>query len=934
MNQYGNDYIEEIQNEHQRSFEFDEYPQFQEYYSNQISSGFKKPTKIIVTEIYDEKIPLYKNNMRRKEYLNYYSGQSSPYSNYNEYHRIGNGYHRMAQKKLLSQDKNIYLSERKDINVNSNYNDYYSDYNKQLYFGGTDLREEYSSPSNNRVNIRKKVHRGSTTPQPIRNYYTLRNDEDFLENFQYYESKNIKDKNNKKYQSITRVTGYSNLIPLNNKKLENNLTNINYNNVNISRYKNLNQELQYNYNKKEKPQTPEIIRTTEIIEETKKSIIPKETDTSIKNTTVQVQNSRRKHESTKLPQTTTNISKTRIQTTSNKYESIKLPETTSDISNIVKSRFESTSIPKTTTTTTSNISNIVKSRFESTSIPKETSTTSNIVKSRFESTSIPKTTSTTSNIVKSRFESTSIPKTTSTTSNIVKSRFETTSIPKETSTTTDILKETRFESSKKAENIGTTSYEDIIKKLDIKNTRSTTPSVQPHYKINIDTSKYNTNSDKYYFRRSIGKYKYKSNISDTDIINSRKNNALYDAKNVKKLDIVEKNSKPKENKNISNISKVNISNISTKYNKNDNSSSLSNFSSNIVKNRFDSLNSNTNYNNLSNLRLNENKTTTKTTTTTTEVNKIDINEILNNLRNINTDNNITKEKESYKSINIKNINSNNDDNIIKEKESYKSINIKNINSNIDNNRREKESYKSINIKDVSTNNDDNIIKEKESYKSIINIKDIRANNNIKENASKYLNRNYENNIRIHTYNQGVELEPYNNEYNSQYMNINEQRRDIDNRNIGYYENKKMSKIVKKKKVRQTTPKMKMKKKLLGDNYKYYESKFMLNPNENTSINSYTLHQRRNERKIYGNEFYEEKKIIKKSNKLKPKKKGYRAKSKKIIKKSVRMPNKTGEEENYIIYNKYYEGNYCDGDEEEYEEHEEGNNYGQREFYYQ
>ena len=52
MNQYGNDYIEEIQNEHQRSFEFDEYPQFQEYYSNQISSGFKKPKKIIVTEIF------------------------------------------------------------------------------------------------------------------------------------------------------------------------------------------------------------------------------------------------------------------------------------------------------------------------------------------------------------------------------------------------------------------------------------------------------------------------------------------------------------------------------------------------------------------------------------------------------------------------------------------------------------------------------------------------------------------------------------------------------------------------------------------------------------------------------------------------------------------------------------------------------------------
>jgi len=33
-------------------------------------------------------------------------------------------------------------------------------------------------------------------------------------NFKYYEKNNIKDRSNKKYNSITRVTGYSNFIPL------------------------------------------------------------------------------------------------------------------------------------------------------------------------------------------------------------------------------------------------------------------------------------------------------------------------------------------------------------------------------------------------------------------------------------------------------------------------------------------------------------------------------------------------------------------------------------------------------------------------------------------------------------------------------------------------------------------------------------------------
>ena len=136
----------------------------------------------------------------------------------------------------------------------------------------------------------------------------------------------------------------------------------------------------------------------------------------------------------------------------------------------------------------------------------------------------------------------------------------------------------------------------------------------------------------------------------------------------------------------------------------------------------------------------------------------------------------------------------------------------------------------------------------------------------------------------------------------------------------------------------------MKKKLLGDNYKYYESKFMMSPNENTNINSYTLHQRRKEKVVYGTEIYEEQKLYKSNKAKRHKKKGYRAKSKKIIKTKM-MPINGEEDNNYVIYNKYYASNYCDGregeeegevegEEEEYEEYEENHNYGQRQFYYQ
>ncbi len=295
MDAYEQNYRKINKNPHKRSFELEEYPQLQEYYSNQMNIVHKKPRKIIVTEIYDEMIPRNTiNNMKRKEFFNYYTESKSPYHNHLKFKSIG-------QKKIFPQYNNRYLTGRQDMNYDSTFNQQFSEYNKKLYFGGTDLREEYSSPSNNRINIRKKICRGSNTPQPIRKYYNdIKGDEDFIENFQYYESKNIKDKSNKKYQSITRVTGYSNLVPLNYRRSENSITHIdsnrnnfdnNFNKISSSRY-NYFKELKHNYSnvdvyknknnniinlksqfeEKKRPQTPEKITQVQIEKTTKKYV--------------------------------------------------------------------------------------------------------------------------------------------------------------------------------------------------------------------------------------------------------------------------------------------------------------------------------------------------------------------------------------------------------------------------------------------------------------------------------------------------------------------------------------------------------------------------------------------------------------------------------------------------------------------------------------
>ena len=823
MNQYRQSYKDMNQNQCQRSFEFVEFPELKEYYSNQINSGYEKPKKIIVTEIYDESMPLNRKNIQRNEYFNYYTESKSPYHSNSAIQKI-------RQKRMFSQNKNMYLAGRNDIydmydmrmNNNSSVNGFMSDYNKQLYFGNTDLRNEYSSPSNCRVDIRKKVCRGSNTPQPSRNKFGMRGDEDFIENFQYYESKNIKDKSNKKYQSITRVTGYSNLIPLNNRRIEQNIeirrNNLNnFNQIILSRNQNFNQQLRHNYsnvdvyksnlkflvNEKPKPQTPEKVTKIQIQKTTKNYEVQKKPQTTVNNNVVQTKISKRKYESTKIPQTTSTTTTTNI---TKKYEAIKAP----------------------TTLTTTNITK----KYETLKAPKTVTTTNTTVKS--------------SNYQSKKYE-------------IAKPQIS--NITSKTS---------------KVETVKTASSQAKTQKSN-------------YIKTNIDLSKYNFASDKLYFKKSGGRYKYKENISDSEILNSRKNN-ISESKNIKKVEIIEKSKIEKKKSPLPNTSQLSISNInkSTSTKKTDTAEKTSLLAS---KYKISS-----NLNNKTNIKKTKETKIVKTTTTDTK-----------------------------KNISKPTVNN-----------SYK-VNITTTKTDIFSNTNSKNNKRKANT-NISTSNNVN----KNYQTNIRNIKNIQSEVvdsglDMGKYRQKYIN---------------TETEIIANDMptmSGQYLeSIQSATKVVDTRNIGYFENKQVNEVnemeeMKKKKMRHSSPKLKMKTKPLGDNYKYYESKFVQNPNENTTINTYTLHQRRNERIIYGNEVYVDKEgneeneykkahKKKKSHKLKPGMKGYKAKSKKIVKKKI-LP-MMGGDEGYIMYENYCEGNYNGSDNVEFENDVEENNFKQRVFYYQ
>ena len=186
MNQSRQIYKGSYESEEQRSIEFNEYPELEKYYTSRKKSE-KKPTKIILTEIYSPN----KTYMKSNNYFN----QSKSYKNIN-----GN-------------NEEIYSYIEKNHYAGNNINPIYAD-----------------SPS--QLNIKKRIYCNSVEKTKTKE------DKDFLENFKYYERRNIRDNSNQKYESITKVIGYSNLIPLKNQRTTQNISNTNINLNEFKNYKN------------------------------------------------------------------------------------------------------------------------------------------------------------------------------------------------------------------------------------------------------------------------------------------------------------------------------------------------------------------------------------------------------------------------------------------------------------------------------------------------------------------------------------------------------------------------------------------------------------------------------------------------------------------------------------------------------------------------
>ena len=167
---------------------YPEYHLVKKFYPDQNPSfGYEKVRNIT------RDLPPQNNAYKRRERVyNYYTETNLPYN----------------ENKPNIQNRRLNTPDR----IKNTYNNFTetSNYN---------IRDQYDNP-NNRVNIRQNVYKGSHTPNTYctNNCINMDPNEEYIDNYQYHETKNIKDKGAKKYESITHITGYSNLIPLHRMK--------------------------------------------------------------------------------------------------------------------------------------------------------------------------------------------------------------------------------------------------------------------------------------------------------------------------------------------------------------------------------------------------------------------------------------------------------------------------------------------------------------------------------------------------------------------------------------------------------------------------------------------------------------------------------------------------------------------------------------------
>ena len=243
-----------------------ETPKLQGNYPNKINPG-QNYIKNKITEKYHQTTPQSRNFQSSESYE--YHSEYKPYNQTNQ---------NSSEKHYYSS--NQYFTSNKNMNTDYNLNSdgFYSTNYKKMIFGNTDLRNEYSPIADARVNIRKKLLEEKNYSQA----YMTSSDDELLENFQFRERKNIRNNSEQKYNSIVRIIGYSNVIPIHSQRMISNLDL----NQNVKEY---NKKIEHNYiqksnvqqvQKKEfkKPAKIETVKKQEIIKkyEVKKPEIKKE----------------------------------------------------------------------------------------------------------------------------------------------------------------------------------------------------------------------------------------------------------------------------------------------------------------------------------------------------------------------------------------------------------------------------------------------------------------------------------------------------------------------------------------------------------------------------------------------------------------------------------------------------------------------------------
>ena len=662
-----------------------------------------------------------KISSRSEKYYTFYTESSSPKVNFNS----KNTSKKYKNKRSITPGRNVQNNnfESKSHNNLIN-NDYISE-----------LREEYSNPIlNNRVNIRKKVYRGNKTPQPYRtNEYQGNNEEEeLLENYGYHETKNIKDKGHKKYESITHITGYSNLIPLNRLKQCGRIEN-------------------YNYNSREENK-PNLKNAIEKVRELQRG--KREYDEFMRKLGANESNEER-IENYKREQ----LRQQEIREEKIRMERIQQERMREERIRNEKIRQEKLRIERMKKENESKKEKIRKEQIRQEELKQ--------IKIREE---------------KIRQE---------------KLRQEK-------------LKQDKLKQQSKLKQENVTQLKTYKEK--IKDNSSQKIGQYKRIVINTQVSS-NSRSDsiKKQFKAHSGKYTYKDNIDEE--INHYRNNSNYkDQKNVARKETIYKSNKKREtNKSYSHLPiKININNTTTSsYSRNQSSKNLKTITDYSVKNK----------ENEKNIKNQSYIVQTKKTTITTNTNRAEgrKNSFKSNQSSINNDPNKNKNMKKYTSNYTKQS--------YKSSTSYSNINKNNYPNKSSNNY--KRSMVNISEKTASLNYPNPHIKTNYKgqpyYQDYVNI----------ENVSYGKIANH-----IHT---GLSKD-------GQYLiNMTSAEKISDENEVYELPEKNIEEIVSTVRER---------KKNLGDNYAFYESKHLQKPDNS----SYTIHKRFGERTIFGKEKYETKKV--------------------------------------------------------------------------